>query len=261
MSRGADTRGVPRIEVIGIAGLPEVRDGDRLGEMIARAAREQGTTIENKDVVVVTQKVVSKAEGRLVRLGDVEPSPFARELAAQCGRDPRVVELVLRESRGIVRMDPSRGVLITETRHGFVCANAGVDSSNIPGEDVVSLLPEDPDGSARRIMGEISSSTGASVAVIVSDTFGRAWREGHTDFAIGVAGMEPLRDYRGSLDSFGKVLNVTRIAAADELTAAAEMVMGKANGVPAAIIRGYSYRPGPGGYGPLLRERSRDLFR
>jgi coenzyme F420-0:L-glutamate ligase/coenzyme F420-1:gamma-L-glutamate ligase len=261
MSTRAGAQEVPRIEVIGITGIPEVRAGDRLGPMIVRAAGDQGTGVEAGDVVVVTQKVVSKAEDRLVALSEVAPSPFALELAAQSDRDPRVVELVLRESRAIVKIDAARGILITETRHGLVCANAGIDSSNIPGDEVVSLLPEDPDRSARGVRDEIASSSGASVAVIVSDTFGRPWREGHVDFAIGVAGLDPFQDYRGSLDSHGNVLKVTRIAVADELSSAAEMVMGKALGIPVAIVRGVAYGPGEGGAAPLLRERSQDLFR
>jgi coenzyme F420-0:L-glutamate ligase/coenzyme F420-1:gamma-L-glutamate ligase len=252
----------PRIEVIGVAGLPEVRSGDRLGGMIVHSAAMQGTPVQDEDIVVVTQKVVSKAEGRVVHLSTVQPSAFARQVAYQGGKDPRLVELVLRESRAIVRMDLARGILITETRHGYVCANAGVDTSNVPGDGVVSLLPEDPDSSARRIRRELLDAASArSVAVIVSDTFGRAWREGHANLAIGVAGMEPLLDYRGTLDSFGNELKVTRIAVADELAAAAELVMGKAAGVPVAIVRGYSYRPGEGGHGALIRDRSTDLFR
>ena len=212
-------------------------------------------------MVVVTQKIVSKAEGRLVNLEDVSPSPFAVQLSAESGRDPRLVELVLRESRSIVRVDPARGILITETKHGFVCANAGIDSSNVLGDDIVSLLPEDPDRSAREIRAGIAAAAGADVAVIVSDTFGRPWREGHVDFAIGIDGMDPFLDYRGTEDAHGQVLHVTTIALADELSAAAEVVMGKALGIPAAIVRGVRYRPGDGGSATLLRDRSTDLFR
>ena len=251
----------PRIEVIGITGIPEVRAGDELGPMIAAAASDGGAPIEPGDVVVVTQKIVSKAEGRLVNLEDVSPSPFAVQLSAESGRDPRLVELVLRESRSIVRVDTARGILITETRHGLVCANAGIDSSNVPGDDIVSLLPEDPDRSAREIRADIAAAAAVDVAVIVSDTFGRPWREGHVDFAIGVDGMDPFLDYRGTDDAHGNVLHVTRIALADELSAAAEVVMGKALGIPAAIVRGVQYRTGDGGSATLLRDRSTDLFR
>ena len=252
----------PRIEVIGVTGIPEIRPGDPLGGLIAQAAAGQGTPIEDGDILVVTQKIVSKAEGRLVALSTVEPSSSARQMAAECGRDPRLIELILRESRAIVRTDMARGIIITETRHGFVCANSGIDTSNVPGKDVVSLLPEDPDASARRIRQELSRSTRlGKLAVIISDTFGRAWREGHTNFAIGVAGMDPIKDYRGTLDAQGNELKVTRIAVADELASASEPVMAKAAGVPVAIVRGLDYSPKEGSVGPLIRDRSTDLFR
>ena len=245
-----------------MSGIPEVRPDDRVGALIARASAAQGTPVEDGDILVVTQKIVSKAEGRLVDLRAVEPSPLARRMAQESGRDPRLVELVLRESRAIVRMDPVRGILITETRHGFVCANSGVDASNVPGDDVVSLLPEDPDASARGIREELRRASPArAVAVVISDTFGRAWREGHVNFAIGVAGMDAIKDYRGTRDAIGNTIKVTRIAAADELAGAGELVMAKASGTPVAIVRGYPYTPAAGGVGPLLRDRSTDLFR
>ena len=242
--------------------MPEVRAGDVVGELIAGAAQAQGTPVAPGDVLVVTQKIVSKAEGRTVDLKTVEPSAEARKLGSETGRDPRLVELILRESRGIVRMDPARGILITETRHGFVCANSGIDASNVPGDDVVSLLPEDPDMSARRIRGEVSRATaGIVVAVLISDTFGRAWREGQTNFAIGAAGIDPIKDYRGTADAYGNILKVTRAAIADELASAAELVTGKADGIPVAIARGYPYVPGEGGIASLIRDPSTDLFR
>ena len=253
---------VPRIEVIGVTGIPEIQPGDRLGEIIVASAEKQGTPIEPGDILVVTQKIVSKAEARTVDLNTVEPSPFARQLAQETNRSPSLVELILRESRAIVRMDIGRGILITETRHGFVCANAGIDSSNVPGESMVCLLPEDPDRSAQGIREQVNSLlTGAGVAVIISDTFGRAWREGHVNFAIGVAGMNALKDYRGTTDAHGSILRVTVIAAADELAAAAELVTGKAINVPATIVRGYRFSPGPDGVQGLIRHPSRDLFR
>lgn len=259
---GNPESGIPRIEVIGVTGLPEVRPGARLGEAIAAACASQRTPLEDGDVLVVTQKIVSKAENMVVSLSTVEPSPFAERFAAECGRDPRLIELVLRENRAIVRMDPDRGILITETRHGFVCANAGIDASNVPGDDMVSLLPADPDESARRILGELrEAAPGIEAAVVISDTFGRAWREGHVNFAIGVAGMEPFRDYRGSQDAVGKTLGVTRIAEVDEMAAAAELVMAKARSIPAAIVRGHRFTRGGGGSGELIRPRSSDLFR
>ena len=252
---------VPSIQIIGVTGIPEIRQGDRLGEIISTAARTQGTPLQTGDILVVTQKVVSKAEGRTVDLTTVEPSSRAHQLASPSGRDPRVVELVLRESRSIIRADLDRGILIVETSHGFVCANAGIDASNVPGADTVALLPKDPDSSARTIAAEIAATCGATVAVIVSDTFGRAWREGHVDFAIGVAGIDPFRDYRGTPDAQGMVLKVTTIAVAGELTAAAEMVTGKVSQVPAAIVRGYPYDPGPDGVASLIRPIETDLFR
>ena len=254
--------GVPAVQVIGVTGIPEVTAGDRLGEVIVAAAERQRTAIESGDILVVTQKIVSKSEGRIVDLNTVEPSAFACQLARESGKDPRLVELVLRESRAIVRMDVERGVIITETKHGFVCANAGIDTSNVPGESVVSLLPEDPDESARRIQEQVHSAMpGVGVAVIISDTFGRAWREGHVNFAIGVAGMSAIKDYRGTPDAYGATLKVTNMAVADELASAAELVTAKAIHVPVAIVRGYQYHQGPDGIQALLRDRSRDLFR
>ena len=249
------------VTIFGIAGIPEVRPGDRLGSLIASAASEQGSPLTEGDILVVTQKIVSKAEGRLVDLTTITPSDFAVQFAQYTGRDPRLVELVLRESKSIVRMDPDRGVIISETHHGFVCANAGIDQSNVPGDEVVCLLPEDSDASARRISAEIQESTGLSLPVIVSDTFGRAWREGHVNFAIGVAGMDPMTDYRGTRDAQGREMHVTTIAVADELAAAAELVQFKAIGVPVSVVRGYPYAPSDLGYASLIRERNRDMFR
>ena len=253
---------VSEARFIGITGMPEVGEGCDLAEMILKASVAQGTPFEHGDIVVVTQKVVSKAEGRTVDLATVEPSDFAREFAEDAGRDPRLVELVLRESVEVVRKDRERGILITETRHGFVCANSGIDSSNIVGDETVTLLPEDPDGSARELMERLKSMTGlAELAVIVTDTFGRAWREGHVNFAIGVAGMDPFMDYRGQPDAQSKVMAVTRIAVADEVAAASELVMGKVDRVPVAIARGIRYAPGDGSASELVRERAFDLFR
>ncbi len=253
---------VPQTRFIGIVGLPEVSDGCDLGDLILTAIRAQKTPLEQGDIVVVTQKVVSKAEGRTVDLDTVEPSAFARRFAQGAGRDPRLVELVLRESVGIVRMDKERGILITETRHGFVCANSGIDSSNVVGADTVTLLPEDPDRSARRLLRRFKNATGLKdLAVIVTDTFGRAWREGHVNFAIGVAGMDPFIDYRGQVDSQSKVMAVTRIAVADQVAAAAEFVMGKIDRVPVAIARGIRYGSRDGTARELLRSRRDDLFR
>lgn len=253
---------IPRIETIGIIGMPEITGGEDLGALIADAAQTQGTPLQDNDALVVTQKIVSKAESRLVDLNDVEPSAIARNFAELTSKDARLVELVLRESRSVVRMDAERGIIIAETRHGFVCANAGIDSSNVPGDDMVCLLPEDPDASARRIRRRIARIAGVDVAVVISDTFGRAWREGHANIAIGIAGMDPMVDYRGTLDVNGMELKVTTIAAADELAATAELVTAKAIQVPVAVIRGYEYAKSDiAGVAPLIRDRARDLFR
>lgn len=250
------------VRLIGIAGLPEITVGADLSSMIANAAASQGVSLEDGDVLVVTQKVVSKAEGRTIDLADVEPSDFARQFAMDAGRDPRLVEAVLRESVSIVRMDSERGILITETRHGFVCANSGIDSSNVEGEETVTLLPEDPDESAVEIMRRLKREFGLTdLAVIVTDTFGRAWREGHINFAIGVAGMGPFIDYRGQVDVQRRVMSATRIAVADEIAAAAELVMGKVDQVPVAVVRGCRYVRGNGNARELVRERGIDLFR
>ena len=254
---------VPRLEVIGITGIPEITGGESLGSLIADAAHTQGTPLQSGDILVVTQKIVTKAERRLVDLNTIVPSPLALNFARETQKDARLVELVLRESRAVVRMDSERGIIISETRQGFVCANAGIDNSNVPGDEVVGLLPEDSDRSARIIREEIRRVTdGAELAIIVSDTFGRAWRDGHSNIAIGVAGMNPVKDYRGTLDVNGMVLKVTTIAAADELAAAAELVTAKAIQVPVALIRGYDYEPmEDASIAPLIRERSKDMFR
>ena len=249
----------PEVRLIGLTGLPEVKPGDNLAACIAEAAARQGLALQDGDVLVVTQKVVSKAEGRLVDLRTVEPSDLARRIAAETGKDPRQVEVVLRESRRIVRMD--RGVIITETKHGFVCANAGVDFSNVPGQETVALLPEDPDASASRLREGVRTHADAEVAVIISDTFGRPWRLGLTDVAVGVAGLRPIRDYTGTADSEGRELRVTAVAVADELAAAAELVMGKVDRVPVAVIRGYPFERGEGTARELIRPAELDLFR
>ena len=247
------------IQIIGVTGLPEIKAGDDLGALIVEAARGQGSPIEDGDVLVVTQKVVSKAEGQIVDLSQVTPSPLAIEVASEHQRDPKHTEVVLRESKRIVRMD--RGVIIAETRHGFRCANAGVDASNVAGEGTVSLLPRDPDASAGRIRKHLQETLGVEVGVVVSDTFGRPWREGATNVAIGIAGLNPLRDYRGQEDSHGLPLRTTTIAVADELAAAGELVMGKLDRVPAALIKGYPFPRGHEGIGVLLRSPETDLFR
>ena len=243
------------IRVIPLQGIPEIEDGDDLAGLLLDAA-EQAGGFEDADVLVVAQKAVSKAEGRVVRLDDVEPSQRALELADD--RDPRHVEWILRESAHVVRVRPP--LIISETRHGYVCASAGVDASNAKGEGTLVLLPLDPDASADRIREAIRERVGRDVGVIVSDSFGRPFRQGTTEVALGVAGLTPMRDLRGVRDSVGYELHATQIAVADELAGAAELVMGKVNGIPAAVIRGVDLRgPGTGADLPIPEER--DLFR
>ena len=244
------------VSVIPLEGLPELEESDDLGVLIHAAAAQVGG-LEDGDVVVVAQKAVSKIEGRVVRLDDVEPSRRAIELAGEDG-DPRQVEVILRESREVVRARPP--LVIAETLHGFVCASAGVDASNTPADDTVVLLPVDPDDSARRLRERLVELSGVDVGVIVSDSFGRAWRQGTTDVALGVAGLTPLLDLRGTMDARGRELKTTQIAIADELAGAAELVLGKARQVPAAVVRGVEAR-GEGSAAELVMPRERDLFR
>lgn len=252
-----------RVEVIALTGLPEVEPGDDLARLVgdALAATPGVLPLEPGDVLVVTQKVVSKAEGAVVDLRTVEPRPEAVAWAAAWDRDPRQVEVVLRESRRIVRME--RGVLISETVHGFVCANAGVDASNVgpSSGDLVTLLPRDPDASAARVRAAVHERFGADVAVIVSDSFGRPWRWGIVDVALGVAGMLPLEDLRGVPDADGRVMRTTVRAVADEIASAAELALGKAAGRPVALVRGANPPLGDGTIGPALMTAEADLFR
>lgn len=245
------------LEILPVHGIPEVQPGDDLPALITRTAGDD--LLEVGDIVVVTHKVVSKAEGRLVDLRAVEPSALAKDFAARYDKDPRQIEVVLRESKRIVRMD--RGIIISETRHGFVCANAGVDASNVPGNASVCLLPLDPDASARRLRAALVARLGADLAVIVSDSFGRAWRQGIANVAIGVAGMDPLADYRGEKDPHGYPLTASILAVADELASAAELIMGKTAGIPVAVVRNYPYERRHGTGRDLLMEPGRDLFR
>ena len=248
-----------RIELIGLDGIPEVTPGDDLATLIADAAAASDVSLADADVLVVTQKVVSKAEGRLVELASVEPSDFARTWASQWGKDPRQVELVLRESASIVRMGPG-GLIISRTRHGFVCANAGVDVSNVGGGEVASLLPEDPDASARRIREGLRTRTGASPAIVISDSFGRPWRNGIVNVAVGSAGIEALLDLRGTPDASGREMQATVIAVADQLASAADLAGGKVEQRPVVVIRGLAWRPSEEGASVLVMEAERDLF-
>jgi coenzyme F420-0:L-glutamate ligase/coenzyme F420-1:gamma-L-glutamate ligase len=246
-----------RLELIALEGIGEISPGDDLSAVIADASYAVGLT--DADVVVVTQKVVSKAEGRLVPLASVEPSSLAHDWAARWGKDARQVELVLRESASIVRMARG-GLIISRTRHGLVCANAGVDVSNVGGGDVASLLPLDPDASAKGIREGLRQRLGVAPAVIISDSFGRPWRNGIVNVAIGSAGMEALLDLRGEPDAAGREMQATVIAVADELASAAALAGGKVEQRPVVVVRGYGWRPSEAGTSVLVMEPERDLF-
>ncbi|NJD27316.1 MAG: coenzyme F420-0:L-glutamate ligase [Chloroflexi bacterium] len=252
-----------RIEVVALEGIPEIRPGDDLPQIIVSALRATPDAFppRDDDVLVVTQKIVSKAEGASVELDTVEPRPEAIEFAERWDRDARQVEVVLREARRVVRM--ANGVLITETAHGFVCANGGVDASNVGPDSgsIVTLLPEDPDASAGRVRAAVAEASGIDVPVIVSDSFGRPWRCGIVDVAIGVSGLEPLQDLRGEPDHDGRVMRSTVRAIADELASAAELTFGKRAGRPVALVRGAAFRRGEGSIRDVLMPAEFDLFR
>lgn len=248
-----------RLEIIGLENLGEVRQGDSIARLILKACSQGEMTLMAGDVLVIAHKIVSKAEGRIVRLDEIRPSARALELARELNdKDPRLLEVILKESRRIVRM--GGGTIIVETHHGFVCANAGVDLSNV-GLGLVALLPEEPDRSAREIREEIRRLSGVALGIVISDSFGRPWRLGTVDVAIGVAGLKPLRDDRGKSDRYGYELKGSVAAAADELAAAAELVMGKRSEVPVAIIRGGGLEREDGSVKDLLRPEAEDLFR
>jgi len=248
------------VRIIGVEGLPIIRAEDDIAELICSAAEKQGTPIQDGDILVITHVIVSRAEGRTVNLDEVVPSEFAKTIAERYGKDSATVETVLHESENIIRMGD--GKLITETKHGFVCANSGIDKSNVPGKRNVALLPDDPDYSAEQIRQRIKKLTNCDIAVIISDTHGRPLREGEINIAIGIAGITPLRDRRGEKDLFGYVLKVKRTAVVDELASAAELVIGQADeGIPVAIIRGYNYPKSEKTKATeLIRSREKDLF-
>ncbi len=242
-----------RIEIAALSSLPEIRPGDNLATLIRQAAATEGQTIDHSVVLAVAQKIVSKVEGAVVDLRQIQPSALARSWAQEWNKDARLIELILSQSRRIVKMD--RGVIISETLHGFVCAHAGVDQSNVE-DDFATVLPSDPDASARRLRASLGCG-----AVIITDTFGRPWREGLVDVAIGVAGLDPLDDHRGRTDRHGRKLASTIIAVADQLAAAAGLLMGKAAGSPVVLIRGFDWQPEEGSARSLLRKPEQDLFR
>ena len=247
------------LRLIPILLASEIRSGDALADKLLEALRRHRRRFQSGDILVVKHKIVSKAEGRIVDLATIEPSAESMAWAKQYALDARVIELALRESRAVIRR--KNGVLITETHHGFLCANSGVDVSNVDGGDHALLLPEDPDRSAANLRRELKKHTGLAIPVIITDSFGRPWREGLTEFAIGIAGMKPLRDDRGRRDSHGYKLKASVEAIADELACAAGLVCGKLNRAPACIVRGFRYEAGGGGVKDLLRPASGDLFR
>ena len=247
------------ISLTAVDGIPEIKPGDDLAGIIAAALAAAGIGLEAEDVLVVTQKVVSKAEGRVVDLATITPRPEAAAWAAQWGKDARQVELVLQESVEVLRMAPG-GLIISRTRHGFVCANAGVDLSNVGGGDVATLLPVDPDASARALRDRLGELAGVRPAVIISDSFGRPWRNGIVNVAIGSAGLEPLLDLRGTPDAQGRVMHSTVVAVADELASAADLASGKVAQQPVVVVRGYTYQAGEGAASALVMDRELDLF-
>ncbi|MCL4518174.1 MAG: coenzyme F420-0:L-glutamate ligase [Thaumarchaeota archaeon] len=251
-------RSAKSLEISPLRGMREVREGDDVGELILRACQKSRLGVRNNDVFVVTHKIISKAEGRVIDLKSITPSKFAIRSGKHIGKDPRQVEMILSESRRLVKM--VKGLIISETRHGFVCANAGVDQSNVEKGKIV-LLPEHPDESCRMIRNYLKKKTGKDVAVIMSDTFGRPWREGQVDVAIGLAGIDPFSDYRGMTDQYGYDLKASIICVADELASAAELCMNKLDRVPVALIRGYNYVVADIPSRKLNRSPVRDLFR
>ncbi len=249
------------IQVFAVENLPLIKKGDNLGKLIVEAAKKQNTPIQEKDIIVVTHVVVSKAEGNVIDLDKVKPSEKAKEIAQKTNKDPALVEVILQETKDIVRV--GQNSIITETVSGIICANAGVDRSNVSGDRNVVPLPKNPSASAENIRKEIKRLAGADVAVIISDTHGRPFRLGEINVAVGVAGFKPIRDRRGEKDLFGYVLRIKQTAIADELSSAAELVIGQANeGIPAAIIRGYNYQKDENASATsLTRAKERDLFR
>lgn len=249
------------IQIMAIEGLPLIKPGDNLGELIVNAAKKQKTPLQNNDIIVVTHVVASKAEGNIINLDEVTPSKRAKEIAQQTNKDPALVEVILRETKEIVRL--GQNSIITETNSGIICANAGVDRSNVSGDRNVVPLPKNPNASAQNIRREIKKLSGVDVAIIVSDTHGRPLRLGEINVAVGVAGIKPIRDRRGEKDLFGYTLRIKQTAIADELSSAAELVIGQANeGIPAAIIRGYTYQTIEGeSKTELIRAKEKDLFR
>ena len=248
------------IEIIPILIRDDIKKGDDIANLIIKSIKDKNESLQENDIVVITHKIISKAEGRTTDLRNIVPSEESKKISSNTGKDPRLVELIISQSNEIVKIE--RDIIITETKHGFVCANAGIDTSNVGKlSDHVLLLPDDPDESARDIRNDINAKTGVNVGIIISDTFGRPFRKGQVNIAIGVAGIDPIKSYIGKRDMYGKILRVTEIAIADEITSAAELVMGKSSRVPVSIVRGYVFSFNDSSISKVTRSKKDDLFR
>ena len=249
-----------KIEIIPILIRDDIKKGDNIADLIIKSIKDKNESLQENDIVIITHKIISKAEGRTTDLRNIVPSEESKKISSNTGKDPRLVELIISQSNEIVKIE--RDIIITETKHGFVCANAGIDTSNVGKlSDHVLLLPDDPDESARDIRNDINAKTGVNVGIIISDTFGRAFRKGQVNIAIGVAGIDPIKSYIGKRDMYGKILRVTEIAIADEITSAAELVMGKSSRVPVSIVRGYVFSFNDSSISKVTRSKKDDLFR
>ncbi len=249
-----------KIEIIPILIRDDIKKGDNIADLIIKSIKDKNESLQENDVVIITHKIISKAEGRTTDLRNIVPSEESKKISSNTGKDPRLVELIISQSNEIVKIE--RDIIITETKHGFVCANAGIDTSNVGKlSDHVLLLPDDPDESARDIRNDINAKTGVNVGIIISDTFGRPFRKGQVNIAIGVAGIDPIKSYIGKRDMYGKILRVTEIAIADEITSAAELVMGKSSRVPVSIVRGYDFSLNDSSISMVTRSKKDDLFR
>jgi coenzyme F420-0:L-glutamate ligase/coenzyme F420-1:gamma-L-glutamate ligase len=249
-----------KIEIIPILIRDDIKKGDDIAHLIIKSIKHKNETLQENDVVIITHKIISKAEGRTTDLRNIVPSEESKKISSNTGKDPRLVELIISQSNEIVKIE--RDIIITETKHGFVCANAGIDTSNVGKlSDHVLLLPDDPDESARSIRNDLNAKTGVNVGIIISDTFGRPFRKGQVNIAIGVAGIDPIKSYIGKRDMYGKILRVTEIAIADEITSAAELVMGKSSRVPVSIVRGYDFSFNDSSISKVTRSKKDDLFR
>jgi coenzyme F420-0:L-glutamate ligase / coenzyme F420-1:gamma-L-glutamate ligase len=249
-----------KIEIIPILIRDDIKKGDDIADLIIKSIKDKNESLQENDVVIITHKIISKAEGRTTDLRNIVPSEESKKISSNTGKDPRLVELIISQSNEIVKIE--RDIIITETKHGFVCANAGIDTSNVGKlSNHVLLLPDDPDESARNIRNDINAKTGVNVGIIISDTFGRPFRKGQVNIAIGIAGIDPIKSYIGKRDMYGNILRVTEIAIADEITSAAELVMGKSSRVPVSIVRGYNFTFYDSSISKVTRSKKDDLFR